>query len=165
MTSQNALSITSPLANGLIHSSGYTPANSQRSASQPMAKEPIKVMGIPQVSISRNEYVHGDSQSCRSFAIMCNHCNGFISEILASERSYTPLKVVGDGSFGTVLLVDWHSLLPPNTLLSPMQRGGGARQEWRGKRLVALKRMKRKWEGGWDECKNLKELEVCLVII
>ena len=82
------------------------------------------------------------------------------SRFLASERSYTPIKVVGDGSFGTVLLVDWHSLLPPDTPLSPMQRGGGARPEWNGKRLVALKRMKKKWEGGWDECKKLKELEV-----
>jgi meiosis induction protein kinase IME2/SME1 len=41
-----------------------------------------------------------------------------------------------------------------------MQCGGGARAEWAGKRLVAIKRMKKKWEGGWDECKRLKELEV-----
>lgn len=41
-----------------------------------------------------------------------------------------------------------------------MQCGGGARPEWAGKRLVAVKRMKKKWEGGWDECKRLKELEV-----
>jgi hypothetical protein len=41
-----------------------------------------------------------------------------------------------------------------------MQCGAGARPEWVGKRLVAVKRMKRKWEGGWDECKKLKELEV-----
>jgi hypothetical protein len=43
-----------------------------------------------------------------------------------------------------------------------MQCGGGARPEWAGKRLVAVKRMKKKWEGGWDECKRLKELEVSL---
>ena len=41
-----------------------------------------------------------------------------------------------------------------------MQCGSGARPEWAGKRLVALKKMKKKWEGGWDECKKLKELEV-----
>jgi meiosis induction protein kinase IME2/SME1 len=41
-----------------------------------------------------------------------------------------------------------------------MQRGG-TKPEWNGKRLVALKRMKRRWEGGWDECRKLKELEVC----
>jgi hypothetical protein len=41
-----------------------------------------------------------------------------------------------------------------------MQCGAGARPEWVGKRLVAVKRMKKKWEGGWDECKKLKELEV-----
>ena len=79
---------------------------------------------------------------------------------LASTRSWTPLKVVGDGSFGTVWLCDWHSTLPPNTPLSPMQCGAGARAEWSGKRLVAVKRMKKKWEGGWDECRKLKELEV-----
>lgn len=77
-----------------------------------------------------------------------------------STRSYTPLKVLGDGSFGTVWLCDWHGTLPPNTPLSPMQCGAGARPEWAGKRLVAVKRMRKKWEGGWDECKRLKELEV-----
>ena len=29
-------------------------------------------------------------------------------------------------------------------------------------RLVAVKRMKKKWEGGWDECRKLKEIEVCI---
>lgn len=79
----------------------------------------------------------------------------------ASERSYTPIKSVGDGSFGTVWLVDWHTKLPPNTPLSAMQCGDGAKPDWAGKRLVALKQMKKRWEGGWDECKKLKELEVC----
>jgi hypothetical protein len=79
---------------------------------------------------------------------------------LASTRSWTSLKVVGDGSFGTVWLCDWHGTLPPNTPLSPMQCGAGARAEWSGKRLVAVKRMKKKWEGGWNECRRLKELEV-----
>jgi hypothetical protein len=78
---------------------------------------------------------------------------------LASTRTYTPLKVVGDGSFGTVWLCDWHGTLPPNTPLSAMQCGPGARPEYANKRLVAVKRMKKRWEGGWDECKKLKELE------
>jgi protein kinase len=69
------------------------------------------------------------------------------------------MKVVGDGSFGTVWLCDWHSPLPSNTPLSPMQRGAGARPEWTGKRLVAVKRMKKRWEGGWDDCRRLKELD------
>ena len=68
--------------------------------------------------------------------------------------------MVGDGSFGTVWLCDWHGTLPPNTPLSAMQCGAGAKREYAGKRLVAVKRMKKKWEGGWDECKKLKELEV-----
>lgn len=41
-----------------------------------------------------------------------------------------------------------------------MQCGAGARPEWAGKRLVAVKLMKKRWEGGWDECQKLKELEV-----
>ncbi|KAG8715470.1 hypothetical protein FRC11_003969 [Ceratobasidium sp. 423] len=77
----------------------------------------------------------------------------------SSHRSWTTLKNVGDGSFGSVWLCDWHSPLPPNTPLSPMQCGPKVRPEWAGRRLVALKRMKRQWEGGWDECKTLKEIE------
>jgi hypothetical protein len=45
-------------------------------------------------------------------------------------------------------------------MLSAMQSGAGARPEWTGKRLVALKRMKRAWEGGWDSAKTLQELAV-----
>jgi hypothetical protein len=36
----------------------------------------------------------------------------------------------------------------------------GNRPEYANMRLVAVKRMKKKWEGGWDECRKLKELEV-----
>ncbi|KAG5733324.1 Sporulation protein kinase pit1 [Termitomyces sp. T112] len=115
------------------------PPLSQRSSSS-VPKEPIVVLGVPSVSIQNNRLVVGSSQS-------------------SSTRSYTPLKVLGDGSFGTVWLCDWHGTLPPNTPLSPMQCGAGARPEWAGKRLVAVKRMKKRWEGGWDECQKLKELE------
>lgn len=114
------------------------PRNPQRGL--PPLKETINVVGIPSVSIENNHLVVGDAQT-------------------SSSRSYTPIKVLGDGSFGTVLLCDWHGTLPPNTPLSPMQCGQGARPEWAGKRLVAVKRMKKRWEGGWDECSRLKELE------
>ncbi|CAE6390314.1 unnamed protein product [Rhizoctonia solani] len=66
----------------------------------------------------------------------------------SSVRSWTTLKLVGDGSFASVWLCDWHSPLPPNTPLSLMQRGPNVRPEWAGRRLVALKRSKRQW-GGW----------------
>ncbi|KAL1406001.1 Serine/threonine protein kinase [Vanrija albida] len=75
-----------------------------------------------------------------------------------SERSYTELKVLGDGSFGTVWLCDWHSPVRPGIILSAMQVGAGARPDWVGKRLVALKRMKRVWEGGWHQARSLGEL-------
>lgn len=80
-----------------------------------------------------------------------------------AERKYTELKVLGDGSFGTVWLCDWHSPVKPHVLLSAMQCGAGARPEWTGKRLVALKRMKRVWEGGWSQARNLGELVVSCV--
>ncbi|KAJ9118257.1 hypothetical protein QFC22_004168 [Naganishia vaughanmartiniae] len=75
-----------------------------------------------------------------------------------APRSYTSVKLVGDGSFGTVWLCDWASPLAPETKLSPMQCGAGARAEWVGKRLVAVKRMKRVWEGGWQQASQLGEL-------
>ncbi|EAU93103.2 CMGC/RCK/MAK protein kinase [Coprinopsis cinerea okayama7 len=116
-----------------------TNANPTRNR-QPPLRETITVVGIPSVSIDNDRLVVGSSQT-------------------SSTRSYTPIKVLGDGSFGTVWLCDWHTTLPPNTPLSPMQCGQGARPEWAGKRLVAVKRMKKRWEGGWDECQKLKELE------
>ena len=77
----------------------------------------------------------------------------------ASVRSFTPIKAFGDGSFGTVWLCDWHGALPPNRPASKMQAVVGNRPEYANTQLVAVKRMKRKWEG-WDECRRLKELEV-----
>ncbi|EGO04818.1 hypothetical protein SERLA73DRAFT_100679 [Serpula lacrymans var. lacrymans S7.3] len=131
-------------SNSSIHNVNPLPASPQpppshRSVSS-QSKDTVNVTGIPSVSMQGGVLVVGDSRS-------------------SSVRSYTPLKTLGDGSFGTVLLCDWHGTLPPNTPLSPMQRGGGVRPEWVDKRLVAVKRMKKKWEGGWDECKKLKELE------
>ncbi|KAF8527921.1 Pkinase-domain-containing protein [Hysterangium stoloniferum] len=122
-----------------MHQTGHPPSQHQDQSLNPHKDRQI-VVAIPSVTISGSSLVLGNAQS-------------------TSTRSWTPLKVVGDGSFGTVWLCDWHSSLPPNTPLSPMQCGDGARPEWSGKRLVAVKRMKKKWEGGWDECRRLKELE------
>lgn len=76
----------------------------------------------------------------------------------STPRSYTILKEVGDGSFGTVWLADWHSPLdlPPGTL----PPGPSNRPEYKGKKLVAIKRMKKAFLGGWSECLKLKELYV-----
>ena len=82
-----------------------------------------------------------------------------------SERSFTEVKCLGDGSFGTVWLCDWHSPVKKEVLLSAMQCGAGTRAEWAGKRLVALKKMKRVWEGGWSEAKNLGELAVSPTVL
>ncbi|KAF7339477.1 hypothetical protein MSAN_02162000 [Mycena sanguinolenta] len=89
------------------------------------SKAPTILVGVPAVHIHNNQFIVGNSQS-------------------RSTRSYTELKSLGDGSFGTC--------------------GAGAKPEWAGKRLVAVKRMRKKWEGGWDECKKLKELEALRAI-
>ncbi|KAI9608582.1 hypothetical protein H4Q26_004765 [Puccinia striiformis f. sp. tritici PST-130] len=72
-------------------------------------------------------------------------------------RDYTILKEVGDGSFGTVWLADWHSplTLPPGT----QPPGPSSRAEYKGKQLVAVKKMKKTFDGGWEECMKLKELK------
>jgi hypothetical protein len=46
-----------------------------------------------------------------------------------------------------------------------MQCGPITKPYWAGKRLVAVKRMRKKWAGGWDECKKLKELEVSFIFV
>ncbi|KAJ7244793.1 kinase-like domain-containing protein [Mycena haematopus] len=104
------------------------------------SKSPTILVGIPSIHIHNNQLVVGSSQS-------------------RSTRSYTTLKSLGDGSFASVWLCDWHGILPPNTPLSAMQCGAGARPERVGKRLVAVKRMRKRWPSGWDECQKLKELE------
>ncbi|KAI0052892.1 kinase-like protein [Auriscalpium vulgare] len=127
------------------HSQSRSSPHSHRSSSHPSTKEPFVALAIPSITVSDRGILYGDAQS-------------------TSTRSFTPLKAVGDGTFGTVWLCDWHGPLPPNTPLSDMQSGAGARAEYANKRLVAVKRMKKKWEGGWDECKRLKELEALRAI-
>ncbi|KAJ8702589.1 Serine/threonine protein kinase [Pleurotus ostreatus] len=76
-----------------------------------------------------------------------------------SVRSYTVLKQLGDGMFGVVWLCDWHGALPSSALLSPVQCGDRAREEWRRlKHLVAVKKMKQIFT--WEECMKFRELEI-----
>ncbi|SPO38490.1 related to cdk-related kinase 1 [Pseudozyma flocculosa] len=77
-------------------------------------------------------------------------------------RDFTVVKELGDGSFGTVCLADWKSPLPSGTMLSPMQHPT-TRPEYIGKRLVAIKRMKKPFTN-WQECMKLKELKSLLAI-
>lgn len=77
-------------------------------------------------------------------------------------RDFTVIKDVGDGSFGTVCLADWKSPLPSGTMLSPMQHPT-TRPEYIGKRLVAIKKMKKPFPS-WQECMKLKELKSLLTI-
>ncbi|KAI0257130.1 kinase-like domain-containing protein [Lactifluus subvellereus] len=107
-------------------------------------KELFKASAIPAFNITPTGVQYGNAQS-------------------SSVRSFTPIKAFGDGSFGTVWLCDWHGPLPPNTPVSAMQSVIGTRPEYANMRLVAVKCMKRKWDG-WDECRKLKELEALLAI-
>ncbi|PWN23583.1 hypothetical protein BCV69DRAFT_279516 [Microstroma glucosiphilum] len=77
-------------------------------------------------------------------------------------RDFTIIKAAGDGSFGTVSLADWKSPLPSGTMLSPMQHPT-TRPEYVGKRLVAIKRMKKPFKS-WNDCLKLKELKSLLDI-
>ncbi|KAF7360554.1 hypothetical protein MVEN_00786500 [Mycena venus] len=93
---------------------------------------PTNLIGIPGFNVHDNDLVVGSSPT-------------------RSTRSYTELKTLGGGSFSTVSLCDWHGALSPNMPLAAMQCGAGAKPEWSGKRLVAVKRIRRQWEGGWNE--------------
>lgn len=78
----------------------------------------------------------------------------------SSHRSFIAIKSLGEGSFGSVFLCDWHGDLPhgvppPSTI----HVNGVTRPELTGMRLVAVKKLKRRWEHGWDECQRLKELK------
>ncbi|KAI9512597.1 Pkinase-domain-containing protein [Russula earlei] len=122
--------------------------HAHRPTNVPAPKEPFTAVAIPAFHITPTGARYGSAQS-------------------SSVRSFTPIKAFGDGSFGTVWLCDWHGPLPPNTPMSAMQSVVGHRPEYANipnMRLVAVKRMKKKWEGGWEECRKLKELEALLVI-
>jgi hypothetical protein len=60
--------------------------------------------------------------------------------------------------YGLALQLEWGGALP-NRPASKMQAVVGSRPEYANMQLVAVERIKRKWEG-WDECRRLKELEV-----
>ncbi|KAH8997290.1 Pkinase-domain-containing protein [Lactarius akahatsu] len=119
--------------------------HAHRPAPLPAPRESFTALAIPAVEFTSTGVRYGNAQS-------------------SSTRSFTPIKAVGDGSFGTVWLCDWHGPLPSNTPTSAMQSVVGTRPEYANMRLVAVKRMKKRWEGGWDECRRLKEIEALLAI-
>lgn len=94
--------------------------------------------------------------------------HGLFSSILGSaaassgfhdaERKYTIIKSLGTGSFGTVYVADWHSALPSGAMVPAMQHSY-TRPAYAGKRLVAIKRMKKPF-ASWDDCIKLNELRV-----
>ena len=130
----------------------------QRQKSQ-QEKDRISVMAIPSMEIVGNQVVLGNAQSSEYSSLPLNsHAQRLLPTV--SERSYTFVEAVADGPPAQVWLCDWHSPLPPHVTLPRMQQGPGMRAEWQGKRLVAIKRMKKLWEGGWDECKKHPEVEV-----
>lgn len=81
---------------------------------------------------------------------------------LEAEREYVPIKKLGTGSFGSVFVVDWHSPLPTGTLVPAMQHSY-TRPEYVGKRIVAIKKMKRSYKTLQD-CLSLNELHALIAI-
>lgn len=79
-----------------------------------------------------------------------------------TERSYTVIKELGSGFFGTVCVADWHSPLPSGALVPAMQHSS-TRPEYIGKRLVAIKRMKRAFSS-WDDCLQLNEVRALILL-
>ena len=73
-------------------------------------------------------------------------------------RDYTIIKSLGTGSFGTVYVADWQSPLPSGAMVPAMQHSL-TRPAYAGKRLVAIKRMKKPF-AAWEDCIKLNELRV-----
>ncbi|WFC96127.1 centractin- actin- protein of the dynactin complex [Malassezia brasiliensis] len=71
-------------------------------------------------------------------------------------RDYTIIKSLGTGSFGTVYVADWQSPLPSGAMVPAMQHSL-TRPAYAGKRLVAIKRMKKPF-AAWEDCIKLNEL-------
>lgn len=72
-------------------------------------------------------------------------------------RDFEVIRPLGDGSFGTVFLANWKSPLPDDMVPSTMHMTRAA--EFKGKRLVAIKRMKKPY-ADWHDCLRLRELRV-----
>lgn len=102
--------------------------------------ELISFVGIPHVSIDVGNLIFGDSTT-------------------SLQRSFTVIKNIGEGSFGSVFLCDWHGELPYEVPPSTTNINGVARPEWTGMHLVAVKKLKRRLQHGWDECQYLKEFK------
>lgn len=81
---------------------------------------------------------------------------------LFAPREYTFIKNLGTGSFGSVFVADWYSSLPSGALVPAMQHSY-TRPEYLGRRIVAIKRMKRKFQT-WDDCMLLNELKALFSI-
>jgi meiosis induction protein kinase IME2/SME1 len=136
----------------------------QQGFSTTQSTQSVTTLAIPAFNITSTGVRYGNAQSCSSFlhSSSCSarvwlKCSLFL---IASVRSFTPIKILGEGAFSKVWLCDWHGPLPPNTPISTMQSVVGTRPEYANMRLVAVKCMTQTWEAGWDVCKRLKELEV-----
>lgn len=81
---------------------------------------------------------------------------------LEAKREFVPIKRLGTGSFGSVFVVDWHSPLPSGTMVPAMQHSY-TRPEYVGKRIVAMKKMKRTYKSR-EDCLSLCELRALLSI-
>jgi serine/threonine protein kinase len=124
----------------------------------------VRVDAIPAIAIQDGRFVIAEDDCSSAYPTHCAVPSrpAHAQYPIVSVREYTPLRRLGDGSFATVELCDWHQPLLPNTPLSAMQRNAGMRPEYAGRRLVAVKIMRQRWSS-WNECESLRELQVrCL---
>ncbi|GAA5842361.1 hypothetical protein JCM9279_005361 [Rhodotorula babjevae] len=126
-------------------------------AVSPAADVVMATAAAPSPSTSRATHSHSTSPHPPSVAAANGRLDTREFPPPLAPRHWTVLKEVGDGSFGTVWLADWHS--PLNLPAGTQLPGPSSRPEYKGKQLVAIKRMKKAFDGGWDECLKLKELK------
>jgi meiosis induction protein kinase IME2/SME1 len=161
-TYRRSPNLVSPMSvNGSEHASrGLPTEHASPARGKPRGRmtapgEQVMMDGMERMQVDEGDGRVGVEEPCECEVLKTGWCLPAVG-----ERQYTELKCLGDGSFGTVWLCDWHSPVRSSTMLSAMQCGAGARPEWAGKRLVALKRMKRVWEGGWSQASKLGEIYV-----
>ncbi|KAH7097016.1 kinase-like domain-containing protein [Auriculariales sp. MPI-PUGE-AT-0066] len=110
------------------------------------------VLATPSMTIDGGQVFIGDTQSCEVTPV----CLLALTLLQARSAPGPMLKSLAKAP-SAPYFSSTGTLLPPGTCLSPMQ--SNARSEWNRKVLVALKRLTSPFDGGWDECRRLKELQ------
>jgi hypothetical protein len=119
----------------------------------------VSSVGIPHVSFHAGNLILGDSTTSNPFVLYLPYTDNAL--FTGSHRSFSIIKTLGEGSFGSVFLCDWHSKLPHDAPPPSTSHLHDPASPQRARtHLVAVKKLKRKLDQGWDACQSLKELKV-----